>query len=189
MNLNKNLYGQNKQGTSYKLAPAGVIMKQIISFSIIVFYGLCTFGQNITTIDFYIENKQQKLNNNFNVYFIYLDSTQKIIYKPTVYKNTITHLPLLQQDDANYYILIEFENKVYFVTYAYYNFRKVDDWIIYFEKKPYKQRYFWEQWEDDESIKGGISILLGRGDAACRFEPITNFDEYFKKGLDLLKLE
>jgi len=156
-----------------------------------VFYGLCTFGQSVTTIDFYIENEQQELNDNFNVYFIYLDSTQKIIYIPKIDKNTIIQPSLLSQKDAKYYILLKFADKVYTVFYGHYNFHKVDDWVIYFEKKPYKKKYFWEQWDngEDKSIKGGIAILFSRGDAVCSFEPITNFGEYFKKGLDLLKLE
>ena len=167
-------------------------MKKIIGFLVIVFYVLGAFGQETTTIDFYIGNKRQELNNNFNVYFVYLDSTQKIIYKPQVYKNKIIRPSLLEQKEAKYYILIKFKNKVYTVTYGYYSFNKnVDDLIIYFEKKPYKKEYFWEQWDDesDKSIKGGIAILFSRGDAVCRFKPITDFGEYFKQGEELLKIE
>lgn len=142
---------------------------------------------------------EKKLNNDFNIYFVYQDSIQKVIYKPVVcdgnYIMFPSHMPL--DKEYKYYILFEYKKKIYYCDYTrLYHF---EAFLIHIQKRPF---YKYVEWGENEfitlpsytdldtnkNIKGEMEIVYGKGDHAATYTRITNFKEYFKKGEELLKL-
>ncbi len=166
-------------------------MKKWNVFILFIVISIFAIGQTSgITICFIKEGKEQELNNNFDVYFVYIQGNEKIIYKSDVNKDVIT-LPSLMKDDKDlrYHILFKYEGKIYYVDYVHFLFFCASKgWMIEFDKKPYKDPYNWEQEENNDKIKGGISITYGMGDAAVGYTLIKDFKEYFKKGKQLLEL-
>ena len=144
---------------------------------------------------------EQKLKDDFNVYFVYQDSTQKVIYKSRVFDDKYISIPsqMPQIKELRYHVLFEINRKVYYCGYPMYlQFYKAEAFLIHIQKRPFYKYVLWEQndfnilprdteIDNDKKIKGEMLIVYGKGDNAATYTYITNFKEYFQKGKELLK--
>jgi hypothetical protein len=175
--------------------------KNIISIILLV-TSYVAIGQSQKIEILFADNGiEKKLNNYFNIYFVYQDSIQKVIYKPIVFDGKYIRVPSKMpiNEELKYYILFEYKGKIYYCDYSkYLYFYTSDAFLIHIKKRPFDRDMQWGKYyynivpsldisDTDKSKIGEVEIVYGKGDCAATYTKITNFKEYFKKGKDLLK--
>jgi hypothetical protein len=90
------------------------------------------------TVEFIKEGRQQKLNNNFKIYFLDGDSTYMTIVKPKINGNTF-EMPPLQKEESN--VLFEYKNRVYNMGNMNVVFSQKYKLVIGYDKKPISREY------------------------------------------------
>lgn len=176
-------------------------MKKSVILIVVLVISFMSIGQTKKIEILFANNGvERKLNNDFNIYFIYQDSIQKVIYKAIAfdekYISIPTQMPL--NEKLKYYILFEYKKKIYYCDYReYLTFYEADAFLIHIQKKPFYKFVSWGhnkfnfllqiKRNEDKSFIGEMEIVYGRGDCAATYTRITNFKEYFKKGRKLLR--
>jgi hypothetical protein len=154
---------------------------------VILFLMLCVFltqGQAITVkIDYIYNNNTIALNDDFEVFFIVVDSTQKIIIKPKIIQNTF-EVPNFC-DKMKGHIVFKYKKTVLWLGINTFDFTQNMIWEIGFKKKKYYNEY------DIEKKTKGIAYIafhpLEKGDGAVTTISINDFNRYFKESKELLK--
>lgn len=85
-------------------------MKNFIITLLILFGIIPLFSQNIQ-LKFFINDKERQLNNNFSVYFLGIDSIQKVIYKPIINGNKFI-LPNFEFEQVIF--IFQYKNKWFY---------------------------------------------------------------------------
>lgn len=177
---------------------------------ILLFFSIAIFLNSYCQKDGYpvmfaIDGVQQRLNNDFKIYFVYMDSIQTVCYQPIVYDSNYISFPSQMSRDTNikYHVLFVYKNKVYYCDYSdYTGFTKVPNraLLIHFQRKPFNKFVHWGNYKynifygsedsDDYSkskVVGKMEIVYGIGDFAATYTEIYSFKDYFKKGKEILK--
>ena len=177
-------------------------MRQIIFLFLLTTISNLDIAQNQKVEILFADNGvEKKLNNDFNVYFVFQDSTQKVVYKSIVIDKKYISIPSQMpiNKELKYYILFEYNRKIYYCDYSkYLYFHKAEALLIHIQKRPFYKYVAWGQNEfyilprdtdmdNDKKIRGEMKIVYGKGDNAATYTRIYNFKEYFKKGEGLLK--
>lgn len=167
-------------------------------------------------VQFWNNGKQQVLNNDFEIYFVYeYEDQSKVIYKPNVFmKNQIVLPSGIYSKDAykDCSILFRYKGKVYYcATFRTKDIYDISTLVIHLQEKPFYKFLFWtweygehlenimeskfykyDEYFSDESIIGEVSVILftknESTESEARFTPIRDFEEYFRKGEKLLEL-
>ena len=177
-------------------------MRQIIFLFLLTAISNLVIAQNQKVEILFGDNGvEKKLNNDFNVYFVFQDSTQKVVYKSIVFDKKYISIPSQMpiNKELKYYILFEYNRKIYYCDYSkYLYFYKAEAFLIHIRRKPFDRDMQWGKYkynivpsldlfETDKNKIGEMEIVYGKGDNAATYTRIYNFKEYFKKGEGLLK--
>jgi hypothetical protein len=85
--------------------------------------------------------KKKVLSDNFKIFFVIIDSTQKTVLKPMIVKDTVI-IPEIVYDTKTD-ILFKYNNKLIHAGNAFHQ-DNVIKWIIRFDKKPFQDKRFRE---------------------------------------------
>jgi len=147
---------------------------------------------------FGLYGEKQILENNYSIYFVYQDESEKVIYKPTIQNDTF-YIPkmMLQNRNIKYYFLLEYQGKVYYYYLGYVEDPEVITPIdMYIEKKPFRivnpmqvkmGDFIWpKEVIDNPDIQIVVGIVF-HGEY-IGYEPIKDIKSYFLKGEELLRI-
>lgn len=143
---------------------------------------------------FIVNGEEQKLDNNFDIFFVYEDENEKIIYAPIV-KNDIFYYPKnisIPRDTIGYHWLLKHEGKIYYLRHGWlFIFQEME---IVIETKSYK-KYDETKWRRDcfnseESSYNNEGVVYIEWDSyTWTCNPIMgNMKSYLRKGKELLRI-
>ncbi len=146
-------------------------------------------------LEFYLEKKQIQLNNNFEIYFIVIDSIGKEIIKPKVGRNSFL-LPNLEGDKKGWFA-IKYRNRVY-ATYGFFKQFSINNSIrIVFDSRPYFKGELKDQYNNnvfsgiqnkskEKNVNAYLQIRYNR-QWTYSLLSIENINGYFKESQKLIE--
>ena len=166
-----------------------------IAFVMLSFF---SYSQHIILKSFVIDDEEQKLDNNFKIFFVYEDENEKIIYTPTIKKDTF-HYPrgISTPRDTNYYHwLLSYKGKIYHLRSGWlFLYQEVEIVIDTKLHKEYRNRKWASEFPSyfKDSLYNNYGVIYIKWHShnahdAITCNPIrTNMKTYFRKGKELLK--
>ncbi len=131
-------------------------MKNFIITLLILFGIIPLFSQNIQ-LKFFINDKERQLNNNFSVYFLGIDSIQKVIYKPIINGNKFI-LPNFEFEQVIF--IFQYKNKYYFIDYNNYNLNNDMEIEIKFFKNNFYKYINYDPLFDNKNTDAILRVLF-----------------------------
>ena len=172
-------------------------MKEIKIIICIMFVTLnfFSYSQSVRLKSFVINDEEQKLDNNFNIYFVYEDENEKIIYTSTIKKDTFDYPKIISmpRDTNDYHWLLGYEGKIYHLRSGW--LFKIQEMEIVIETKSSKE-YSEQKWIYEcspsfrDSLSDNFGVVFIKWDSyAFTCNPIrTDMKTYFRKGKELLRI-
>lgn len=162
-------------------------MKKIIALLFVTFCTFIAFGQKkIITIDFFYEGKKMELKNNFQIFFVINDSSQKLMIKPEMKQNSFAVPNLFGFSKG--YLVIKFKKRILHLGFNNFNYTQDMNWKIYLDKKPF-----------DKVPNSNLNLTDAKGIAWISFNPlelgegvitsvlIRDFKKYYMESTSLIE--
>ncbi len=143
---------------------------------------LLSYSQEVT-VEFFKQGKEIRLNSNFKIYFVFGDSTHRVIVKPRIKGNKFQIPNLCEKKEG--FILFEYKNRVYKIGKRGVMFTQNMRWVFAYDTKPYNREYHNKGFHEKE-VKGIFYLEFHPqefGDGvvtATTFEDKKNFLKYGK---------
>ncbi len=158
-----------------------------ILFLMLLFQSTC-WGQKMY-VKFKKEGKEYQLKNDFEIFFVIVDSTQKTIIKPIIIGNSFV-LPDFRGYSEGH-IVFKYEKLILDLGLELLNnFYQSFEWEVDLDKKPYEDEYSYEEFHSKD-IEAAVQLIyrpLEHGDAGVvKFIPIRNVKKYLKDSKKLIE--
>jgi hypothetical protein len=145
-------------------------------------------GQNATIkVEFIINGEKAPLNNDFEIYFIVVDTVQKIIIKPEIKQNSF-EIPNFC-GNVKGHIVFKYKKNIIGLGLNNFNYSQNMRWEIGFDKKPYDKEYGIKEANKKETK--GIAYIafhpLEHGDGTVTTISIIDLKKYFKESKTLIE--
>jgi hypothetical protein len=164
------------------------MMEKILYILAFVMCAISSHGQTFTVnVEYTCNGEKIALNDDFEIFFVIIDSAQKIIIKPEITQNTFK-IPDFCGNTRGH-IVFKHKKTVIGLGVNTFSYTQNMRWEIGFDKKPYDQEYNIGT-ANIEKAKGIAYIAfhpLEQGDGVVTTISIVDIKRYFKESRELLK--
>ena len=129
-----------------------LFLKSVFILFLLTFVSLM-YGQTTernVRVEYIQYGKEKVLNNNFEIFLVIIDSTQKTVLKPMIVKDTVI-IPESMYDTKTD-VLFKYNNELIYAGYTF-NQNNVIKWVIRFDKKPFQDERIREDLKREEFSK------------------------------------
>ena len=163
-------------------------MKKILYILAFFMCAISLHGQTFTVnVEYTYNGKKIALNDDFEIFFVIIDSTQKIILKPEITKNSFEIQNFYGNTSGH--IVFKYKKTIIWLGINTFSYTQNMRWEIGFDKKPYDKEYNIGT-GNIEKTKGIAYIAfhpLERGEGVATTISIVDVKRYFKESRELLK--
>ena len=151
-------------------------------------FAISLHGQTFTVnVEYTYNGKKIALNDDFEIFFVIIDSTQKIIIKPEITQNTFK-IP----DFCGYtrgHIVFKHKKNIIWLGIETFSYTQNMRWEIGFDKKPYNKEFniATGNFEKTKAIAYIAFDPMEWGDGVVTTISIFDIKRYFKESRELLK--
>ena len=163
-------------------------MKKILYILAFFMCAISLYGQTFTVnVEYTYNGKKIALNDDFEIFFVIIDSTQKIIIKPEITQNTFK-IP----DFCGYtrgHIVFKHKKNIIWLGIETFSYTQNMRWEIGFDKKPYNKEFniATGNFEKTKAIAYIAFDPMEWGDGVVTTISIFDIKRYFKESRELLK--
>ncbi|MDI3545787.1 MAG: hypothetical protein PWQ43_1716 [Rikenellaceae bacterium] len=165
-----------------------LIMEKILYILAFVICAISLHGQTFTVnVEYTYNGKKIALNDDFEIFFVIIDSTQKIIIKPEITQNTFK-IPDFCGNTRGH-IVFKYKKTVIGLGINPFSYTQNMRWEIGFDKKPYDKEYNigTGNIEKTKAIAYIAFDPMEWGDGVIATISIVDIKRYFKASRELLK--